>query len=124
MVSFYTYLFISIHGRTLLIFMLSLTCIIMPIDNVITQTIFMVLFTSRSLLTWGKPLDASSGVSPRYSSATYSQLPTSPLLLHRYYMMTAFAFFSQGSDRWGRSLPCGWGALPSAPHCSNSTYHL
>ena len=55
-VSFFPYLFISIHGKTLLIFMLLLTCLIIPINNVITQTIFMDLFTSRSLLTWGKTL--------------------------------------------------------------------
>ena len=77
-VSFYTYLFTSIHGRTLLIFMLSLTCQIMPIDNVNTQTTFMVLFTSRSLLTWGKPIDALSVISPRYLPPTYSQLTISP----------------------------------------------
>ena len=64
MVSFYPYLFISIHGRTLLIFMLLLTHLIMPINYIITQTIFVVLFTSRSLLTWGKPLDASSNICP------------------------------------------------------------
>ena len=54
--SFHTYLFISIHDKTILIFMPSLTCPTMPIDNVNTQTIFMVLFTSRSLLTWGETL--------------------------------------------------------------------
>ena len=103
MVSFCTYLFISIHGRTLLIFMLSLTHLIMPIDNVNTQTIFMVLFTFWSLLTLGKPLDASSNISPRYLSATYSQLTTSPFF-YRHHMMTDYAFFSQGLDRWGKDL--------------------
>ena len=122
-VSFYTYFFISIHGRTQLIFMLSLTCLIMPIDNVNTQIIFMVLFTSRSLLPWGKPLDASFGISPRYLSATYSQLTTSPSF-YIHHMMTDYAFFSQGLDRWGRSSPCFGGVFPSAPHCGNSTYHL
>ena len=53
----------------------------MSIDDVNTQTRFMVLFTSGSLLTWGKPLDASSGISPRYLSTIYSQLTTSPFLL-------------------------------------------
>ena len=80
MVSFYPYLFISICGKTLLIFMLLLTCLFMPINNAITQTIFVVLFTSGSLLTWGKPLDVSSDISPRYLSATYSQLTISLLL--------------------------------------------
>ena len=75
----------------------------MPIDNVNTQTIFMVLFTSGSLLTWGKPSDALSGISPRYLSTTYSQLTTSPFF-YRHYMITDYAFFSQGSDRWGKEL--------------------
>ena len=42
------------------------------IDDVNTQTRFMVLFTLGSLLTWGKPLDASSGISPRYLSTMVS----------------------------------------------------
>ena len=41
----------------------------------------MVLFTSRSLLTWGEPLDASPGISPRYLSTISSQLTISPFLL-------------------------------------------
>ena len=58
--------------------MLSLKRLIMPIDKVITQTIFVVPFTCGHFLTWERPLYASSGISPRYSSATYSQLTTSP----------------------------------------------
>ena len=46
-------------------------------DGVNTQTIFMAPFTSGSLLTWGKPSDASSGISPTYLSTTYSQLTVS-----------------------------------------------
>ena len=114
MVSFYPYLFISTHGRTLVIFILLLTCLIMPINNVITQTIFVVLFTSGLLLTFGKPLDTLSGLSPRYLSAAYSQLTISSFFC-RHCMMTDYAFFSLGSDRWGRTLPCSGGALPSAP---------
>ena len=114
MVSFYPYVFISIHGRTLLIFMLLLTCLIMPINNVITQTIFMVLFTSGSLLTLGEPLDASSSISSRYSSATYSQLTTS-LFFYRHQRMTHYAFFSQGSHRWGKVLALLWGHLTICP---------
>ena len=109
MVSFYPYLFISIHGTTLLIFMLLLTHLIMPINNVITQTIFMVLFTSRSLPTWGKPLDALSGISPRYLSATYSELIISPFFC-RHHVMTDYAFVTQGSDRVGKDLAPAVGA--------------
>ena len=53
----------------------------MPVIEVKTQTKFMVLFTSRSLLTWGKSLDASPGVCPRYLPAIYPQLSISPYLL-------------------------------------------
>ena len=113
-VSFYPYLFISIHDRTLLIFMLLLTCLIMPISHVSTQTIFMVLFTSRSLLIWGKPLDASSSISPRYLSATYSQLPISPFFC-RHCTMTDYAFFSLWSGRWGKDLTPLWRHLTILP---------
>ena len=74
----------------------------------------MVLFTSGSLLTWGKPLDVSSGISPRYSSATYSQLSASPFF-YRYYMMTDYTSFSPGSDRWGKELALLWGNLTICP---------
>ena len=48
-VSSYTYPCIPIHDRMPRIPLLSLTCLIMSTDKVITQTIFVVLFTSRSL---------------------------------------------------------------------------
>ena len=41
----------------------------------------MVLFTSRSLPTWGEPLDALPGISLRYLSAIYFQLTISLFLL-------------------------------------------
>ena len=87
---------------------------IMPIDDINTQTIFMVLFTSGSLLTWGKPLDTSSSISPRYLSTTYSQLTVSPFF-YRHPIMTDYTFFSQGLDRWGKEMAYCGGALPSAP---------
>ena len=113
-VSLHTYLFIFIHDRTLLILMLSLTCAIMSIENVITQTIFMVLFTSGSLLTWGKPLDTSCGISPRYLSTTYSQLTVSPSF-YRHPIMTDYTFFSQGSDMWGKEMALLWGSITICP---------
>ena len=74
----------------------------------------MVLFTSRSLLTWGKPLDASSGVPPRYLSTTYSQLTVSPFF-YRHPIMTDYIFFSQGLDRWGKGMDLLWGSLTICP---------
>ena len=53
----------------------------MSIIEVKTQTRFMVLFTSRSLLTWGESLDASPGISPSYLPVIYSQLTIPPYLL-------------------------------------------
>ena len=114
MVSFYTYFFISIHDKTLLIFMLSWACSIMPINNINTQTMFMVLFTSGSLFTWGKPSDASSGVSPRYLSTTHSQLTISPFF-YRNPFMTDCTFFSLGPDRWKKDLSPQWGHLTICP---------
>ena len=93
--------------------MLLLTCLNILIDKVITQTIFMVLPTSGSLSHLGRPLDASSGVSPRYSSATYSQLTTFSFC--RYNMMTEYIFFSQSSNRWGKDLTLLWGHLGICP---------
>ena len=86
----------------------------MSIDDVNTQTIFMVLSTSGPLLTWGKPLDTSSGISPRYLSTTYSQLNVSPFF-YRHPIMTDYDFFSQGSDRWGNEVALLWGSLTICP---------
>ena len=44
-VSLYTYSFILMHDRTPRILLLSLTCLNMPADKTITQTIFTVQFT-------------------------------------------------------------------------------
>ena len=69
---------------------------IMSVDEVNTQTRFMVLFTLGSLLTWGKPLDTSSGISPRYLSTIYSQLTTSPFLLQTSYNDRVHFLFTRG----------------------------
>ena len=74
----------------------------------------MVLFTSGSLLTWRKPLDASSGISPRYLSTIYSQLTTSPFLLQTCYN-DRVCFFSQGVDRWRKEMALMWGSINICP---------
>ena len=86
----------------------------MSIDDVNTQTIFIILFTSRSLLTWGKPLDASSGIYPRYLSTIYSQLTVS-LFFYRHPIMRDYTFFSQGLDRLGKEMALPWGSLTICP---------
>ena len=64
--------------------------------TLILKTRIMVLFTSGSLLTWGKPLDASSGISPRYLSIIYSQLIISPFLLQTSYNDRVHFLFARG----------------------------
>ena len=76
----------------------------MSIGDVNTQTRFMVLFTSGSLLTWGKHLDASPGISPRYLSTIYSQLTTSPFLLQTSYNDRVCFLFT-----WDRQMERGDG---------------
>ena len=80
----------------------------MSVDNINTQTRFMVLFTSGSLLTWGKPLDASSGVSPKYLSTIYSQLTISPFLLQTSYNDRVHFLFTRGRQmEKGKELNVG-----------------
>ena len=88
---------------------------LMSIFEVKTQTRFMVLFTSRSLLTWGKPLDAlPPGISPRYLSLIYSQLTIS-IFFYRDHTMTEYAFFSQKVDWWRKEMALMWGDINICP---------
>ena len=87
---------------------------LMSVVEVKTQTRFIVLFTSRSLLTWGKPLDDLPGISPRYLSAVYSQLTIS-LFYYRHYTMTEYAFFSQKVDQWRKEMALIWGDIKNLP---------
>ena len=103
-----------------MIFLLSLTRLIMPIDKVITQTISVVLFTSGSLSRLGETLRCLIWCLPRYSSATYFQLTTSSS--YRYNMMTNYTFFLLGSDRWGKDLASLWGCLNICP--SLQQFHI
>ena len=114
MVSFYSYLFISIHGRTLLIFMLLLTHLFMPINNIITQTIFMVLFTSSSLLTWGKPSDASFGLSPQVFVCHLLSIDYIPLLLQTPFD-DRLHFLLIRVRQMGKDLTPLWGHLTICP---------
>ena len=64
-------------------------------------------------LTWERPLHASSGISPRYSSATSSQLTISSH--YRYNMMSNYEFFSKGSSWWEEAFLSFWGCLDICP---------
>ena len=79
-----------------------------------TQTRFMVLFTSGSLTTWGKSLDALPGISPRYL-LYYPPLIINSLHLYSNHMMTEYAFFANRAERWKRDLASLWGILTFAP---------
>ena len=73
-----------------------------------TQTQFMVLFTSRSLLSWGNLQVTCKASPPRYLPAIYSQ-QIKFLLLYRDFMMTEFEFFTKREERveWQHEGPLG-----------------
>ena len=85
----------------------------MHADKTITQTIFMVLFTSGSFPHLGIPLDALSGISSRYSSAT--SFPLNILSHYRYNPMGDFQFFSKDPSQWGKDYTDLWGHLDICP---------
>ena len=58
-------------------------------------------------------MDDSSGVSPRYLSATNSQLTISSH--YRYKPMSNFEFFSKDSCQWRKTFPSIWGHLDICP---------
>ena len=79
-----------------------------------TQTKFMVLFTSRSLLTWGN-LQVPCLASPPgicLLSTPNNSFPT----FYRHYLMTEYALFAGKSDRWGKDMASLWGNLNICPH--------
>ena len=81
---------------------------LMSAIEVKTQTRFMVLFTSRSLLTWEKSLDASPGISPRYICLSSIPNQLYPLLFYRHHTMTEYAFFLQKVDQWRKDMALMW----------------
>ena len=112
-VSFYNNTFIFICDRISRSLLSLLTHLDMHADKTITQTIFMVLFTSRSFLHLGKPLAALSGISPRYLSAT--NFPLTILSHYRYNPMGKFQFFSKDPSQWGEDYTDLWGHLDICP---------
>ena len=102
------------YDRTPRTLLTSLTCLNMPSDKIITQTIFCgSIHIQVHSLTWERPLDTSSGISPRYLSATNSQLTASSL--YRYNAMNNYAFFSKCSSQWGEAFLSLWGHLDICP---------
>ena len=86
----------------------------MSIIKVKTQTRFMVLFTSRSSLTWGN-LQVPCMASP---PGIYL-LPSPNNQLSHFYrdsMMTEFAFFDSKEEWWGDNMRALWGNLSICPH--------
>ena len=74
----------------------------------------MVLFTSRSLITWEKSPDTLPGVSPQVF-AYYPLLTINSLHLYRNHMMTKFTFFLNRAVRWKRDLASLWGNFNVCP---------
>ena len=88
---------------------------IMSIDDVNTQTIFMVLFTSRSLLIWGKPLRCLIWHLPRVFVYHLLSINGIPFLLQTSYHDRLCLLFSRvGQMGEGDGLTVGR-ASPSAP---------
>ena len=75
----------------------------------------MVLFTSRSSLTWGN-LQALWHLPQVF--ICYLLLTIDFSHLYRNYMMTEFAFFAGKEDRWGNNMMALWGNLDICP-CLN-----
>ena len=119
MVSFYTYLIISINDRTTRTLLLLLTCLNMLIDKAITQTIFMILFTSRSLSHLGETL--------RHLIWHLPQVFICYLLSINYILFLQIQhddqlclLFAPGSDRLGKDLAHYYGGTSIfAPHYNN-----
>ena len=116
-VSVYTYTFIFIPDRTPRTLLLSLICLNMHADKTITQTIFVVQFTSGSFPHLGRPLDALSDISLRYSSAT--SFPLTVLSHYRYNPMGEFEFFPRTLAGEGRLMLTSGGIWTSAHHWAN-----
>ena len=75
----------------------------------------MVLFTSRSLLTWGKSPGASPDISPQVFA--YCPLLTiNSLHLYRKYMMTEYALFVNTAERCRKDMAPLWGNFNVCPH--------
>ena len=73
----------------------------------------MVLFTSRSSLSWGNlqvPHEASPQVFACYLFPTIKFL-----LLYRDFTMTQFEFFANREERWSDSMRALWGSLSICP---------
>ena len=85
----------------------------MSIIKVKTQTKFMVLFTSRSSLTWGN-LQVPHMASPP-GIRLLSTLTIDFSHFYRDYTMTEFAFFDGKEERWGEKMRAIWGDLSICP---------
>ena len=94
-VRFHAYLFIFIHGKTLFIFLLSLThppyvCNWGLDSNKIHGSIH-IWVTAH----WGKSLDTLPDISPRYLPASYSHLIISPFLSHTSHHDRVYLFLTK-----------------------------
>ena len=73
----------------------------------------MVLFTSRSSLSW-QNLQAPCEASPQVF-ACYPFPTTKFSILYRDFTMTKFEFFANREERWGDSMRTLWGSLSICP---------
>ena len=89
--------------------------------NVKTQTRFKVLFTSRSLLTWGISRCSTWHLPQVF---TYYLLLTIDFsCLYRDCMMTEYAFFAGKAEKWGR-IDVFMGESQHQPHLNYLELHV
>ena len=106
--------FIVMYDRTPKTLLLSLTCLNIPTDKTITQSSWFDLHPGH-FLTWERPLDTTSGIFPRYSSATSSQLTVSSH--YRYNAEWAIMNSSPKTPASGGRPFCYSGGVWTFVHC-------
>ena len=112
-ISLDTYPSILMYNRTPRNLSLSLTCLnVLQIKQLLEQS---SQFSSHlgHFPTWERPLDALSGISPRYLSATSSRLTISSH--YRYKLMSNFEFFCKDPSQWRKTFAFHLGALDICP---------
>ena len=107
-VNLYTYFFVFMHDRTPRTLLLSLSHLNIPANKII-----LLKQSSQGnlhlgyFLTWERPLDASSGISPRYSSATSSKLTISSHYRYNAGWVIMNSFPKAPTGRGGLSVTLG-----------------
>ena len=106
-VSFYTCSFVFMHDRMLRTILWSWTCPHTLADKIITQQSLQLNFHPGYFLTWGRPLGATSSISPCIHLPLAFSWPIS--LIAGQPNMSDYNFFSKGPSWWGEAFQSLWG---------------